>query len=76
MAARIGAFKACCCYAKITPAASHRSDFWDHGIEQGEAVGRGFEFRSGNSCAALMARRVSSPRAPRWHEVEHCTPYA
>jgi hypothetical protein len=41
LAARIGAFKAWCCYAKIEPAALHRSDFWDDRVESGEAVGGG-----------------------------------
>jgi len=53
-----------------------RSDFGDRGGEQREAVGRGPEFRSGDFCAALTARRVSSQSLPGWHEVEQGTPYA
>jgi hypothetical protein len=39
LAARIGAFEALLCYAKITPAALHRGDFADRRREGAEAAG-------------------------------------
>jgi hypothetical protein len=48
LAARIGAFEARLCYAKITPAALHRGDCKDRCVDDVEAVGRGLEFQSGD----------------------------
>jgi len=40
LAARIGAFEASLCYAKITPAALHRGEFGGHRREGAEAPER------------------------------------
>jgi hypothetical protein len=76
LAARIGAFKAWCCYAKIEPAALRCGGREDRGVERREAVGYGPEFRSGGFCPWLIALRLSPQRQPRWHEVEQSTPCA
>jgi len=41
---RIGAFTTLLCYAKIAPAALHRSEFASRRRERGEAVGRKLKF--------------------------------
>jgi hypothetical protein len=45
LAARIGAFEASLCYAKITPAALHRGEFRDLGGQGPEAAGGNPKFR-------------------------------
>jgi hypothetical protein len=44
LAARIGAFEASLCYAKITPAALHRGEFAGRCREHVEAVGSKLKF--------------------------------
>jgi len=44
LAARIGAFEASLCYAKITPAALHRGELENRGDENAEALGGQLEF--------------------------------
>jgi hypothetical protein len=46
LAVEIAAFTTQWCYAKITPAALHRSSFAKRGDENGEAVGCRLEFQS------------------------------
>jgi hypothetical protein len=44
LAARIGAFEALLCYAKITPAALHRGELAGRRREHAEAVGSKLKF--------------------------------
>jgi hypothetical protein len=44
LAARIGAFEASLCYAKITPAALQRGESWDCCRESAEAAGANSKF--------------------------------
>jgi hypothetical protein len=65
LAARIGAFDASLCYAKITPATLHRGEFRGHGSEAAEAAGGNPKFRLSkfahrDAVGALPA--VSAPR--------------
>jgi hypothetical protein len=62
LAARIGAFDALCCYAKITPAALHRGEISSRCLDDAEAVGRkpefdpdGFRRRLAEAAAQAMA---------------------
>jgi hypothetical protein len=76
LAARIGAFEARLCYAKITPAALHRGDCKDRCVEDVEAVGRGLEFQPGVFSRNVTGAPPLAVKLPRWHQVEQGVPDA
>jgi hypothetical protein len=76
LAARIGAFEALLCYAKITPAALRRGDCKDRCAEGVEAVGRGLEFQSGDFSRNITGAPLLAVKLPRWHQVEQDVPGA
>jgi hypothetical protein len=68
LAARIGAFEALLCHAKITPAALHRGESERHCRESAEAAGANPKFGSsvfslsnaGSALAPLQALRMAA----------------
>jgi hypothetical protein len=65
LAARIAAFAASLCYAKITPAALHRGDFAERCREGAEAPGREPKFEFSDSLDVIAGAAAAVLRKPR-----------
>jgi hypothetical protein len=64
LAARIGAFEAPLCYAKITPATLHRGEFRGRCREGAEAAGGNPKFRSSKFLRVIAGSALPVVRAP------------
>jgi hypothetical protein len=76
MAARIGAFEAAWCHARITPASLQRGRRAQRRRRQGEAAGGNPKFEMSCFRRPAGASTVLASDHPKWHEVKQSLPAA
>jgi hypothetical protein len=76
LAARIGAFEALLCYAKITPAVLRRGEFAWAGCKCAEALGCNLKFKPGDWRPSPPAHGRGAFMRGGWPQVEQGVPAA